>query len=163
MIKLRHFTNAAMATAAVVASTTGLGLYAGTAHAAPGAVSDVPAAGAAFNCELGQQPVTFTTTGGTLHIVNQMQQDANGVYHFTGTVSLQGVTATDGTSDGYRIVGASWYGGNGSDPANTAVHSTDEFNILGPNGKVASIHASLIFSPDGSVTGKALGDCSPPL
>lgn len=162
MIK-NHLTRLSMTTAALAASAAGLVLSAGTAHAAPGAVMDVPAAGVTFNCEIGQRPVAFTTTGGTLHIVNQMQQDATGSYHFTGTISLQGVSATDGTSGGYQIVGASWYGGNGSSPATTTVITTDEFNILGPNGKVGSIHAELDFNPDGTVTGHALGDCMPPL
>lgn len=159
----RHLTRLSMTTAALAASAAGLGLCAGTAHAATGAVMEVPAAGVTFNCEIAQQPVAFTTTGGTLHIVNQMQQDATGSYHFTGTISLQGVTATDGTSRGYQIVGSSWYGGNGTGPATTTVITTDEFNILGPNGKIGSIHAELDFNPDGTVTGKALGNCTPPL
>jgi hypothetical protein len=73
------------------------------------------------------------------------------------------VTATDGTTPTtYQIVGASWFGGDGTSPATATVRSTDEFNIIGPQGKVASVHAHLTFNPDGSVTGAVLGDCAPP-
>ena len=134
------------------------------ASAAPGATMDVPAAGIAVQCVVGGAPVTYTAESGTLHMVNQMQQDATGVMHFTGTVSLQNVTASDGvTSTSYRLVGASWYGGSGTDPSTATVRATDEFNIIGPAGKVASVHAHLTFNPDGSVRGAVLGDCAPPV
>ena len=139
---------------------TAVGLSAAAAGAAPGATSDVPAAGLAVQCA-----VPYTATGGTIHIVNQSHVvDATGVFHFTGTVSLQNVTATDGTPDGvvYQIVGASWFGGSGTGPATVTFRSTDEFNVIGPGGKVASIHAHLTFNPDGTVTGASLGDCAAP-
>ena len=139
---------------------TAVGLSAAAAGAAPGATSDVPAAGLGVQCA-----VPYTAIGGTIHIVNQSHVvDATGVFHFTGTVSLQNVTATDGTADGvvYQIVGASWFGGSGTGPATVTFRSTDEFNVIGPGGKVASIHAHLTFNPDGTVTGASLGDCAAP-
>jgi hypothetical protein len=141
----------------------GVGLNSLAASAAPDAVVNLPAAGLAVQCSLNGAPVIYTAISGTMHMVNQGHVDANGVFHFTGTVSLQNVTATDGTTPTtYQIVGASWFGGDGTSPATATVRSTDEFNIIGPQGKVASVHAHLTFNPDGSVTGAVLGDCAPP-
>jgi hypothetical protein len=141
----------------------GVGLNSLAASAAPNAVVDLPASGLAVQCSLNGAPVTYTATSGTMHMVNQGHIDANGVFHFTGTVSLQNVTATDGTtSTTYQVVGASWFGGGGTSPSTATVRSTDEFNIVGPQGKVASVHAHLTFNPDGSVTGAVLGECAPP-
>jgi hypothetical protein len=139
-----------------------LALWSGAAHAAPGATTDQPAAGINIDCVINKAPVVFTTTGGTLHIVNQMNQDAAGVVHFTGTVSLQNVTATDGTNNDYSVVGASWFGGKGTDPSTSTFRSTDEFNVIGPQGKIASVHGEMTFYSDGSVKGVTLGDCAPP-
>jgi hypothetical protein len=147
----------------LILSAGALGLAAGAASAAPGATSTGPAAGVPFACDLGGNNVVFTTTGGTIHSVNQMHQDANGVFHFTGTISLQGVTASDGDGNTYSIVGASWFGGDGTSPQTATVRSTAEFNIIGPQGKVAGVHASLTFYPDGTVSGHSFGDCSAPL
>ena len=142
---------------------TGLGIGGMTAYGEPGAVSDMPVAGTQIPCVIDGQPVTYTITAGTAHSVYQSQADSTGVEHFTGTISLQGVTATDGTSStGYRVVGASWFGGKGTSPDTTTVRSTDEFNVLGPGGKVASVHASLTFYPDGTVKGTTIGDCQAP-
>jgi hypothetical protein len=148
--------------AGLTLSAAALGLASGVASAAPGATGSAPAAGISFQCDLGS--VVFTTTGGTIHDVNQMHLDANGVMHFTGTISLQNVTASS-TADGntYSIVGASWYGGSGTSQQTTTVRSVDEFNIIGPQGKVASIHASVTINPDGTVSGHSFGDCAPPM
>jgi hypothetical protein len=113
-------------------------------------------------CAISGAPVVFTATGGTFHVVNQMHQDSTGVYHFTGTLNLQNVTATDGTtSTSYQIVGSSWYGGDGTSPATATFRSTDDINVIGPQGKVADLHASLTFYPDGSVRGVSFGSCAP--
>lgn len=144
------------------AAAVALTLAAPQAGAAPGATSSGSAAGLQVQCVIGGTPVTFTTTGGTFHEVDQMHQDDNGVFHFTGTISLQNVSATDGTtSTPYSIVGASWYGGSGTSPATATVRATDEFNVISASGKVADIHASLTFYPDGSVRGVMFGDCAP--
>lgn len=148
----------AAGTLAVAAGS--FGLASGVAHAAPGAVAEVPAAGVPISCAIGGQPVSLLTTSGTLHIVNQMQQDATGSYHWTGTVSLQNVSATGSDGNTYSVVGASWYGGNGADPSTAPTRATDEFNIIGPNGKVASIHAEVLFTTSG-VTGHINGTCDP--
>jgi len=73
---------------------TGLGLSAVAASAAPGATGDTSLVGALIPCGA----VTYNVTGGTMHFVNQSHVDANGVVHMTGTVSLQNVTASDGTT-----------------------------------------------------------------
>jgi hypothetical protein len=149
-----------VATLALAGTTVGLSAVA--AGAAPAATGDVPAAGLAVQCTVNGSPVTYTATGGTMHMVNQFHVDADGVEHFTGTVSLQDVTANDGTtSTVYRIVGASWFGGKGTSQATATVRSTDELNIIGPSGNVASVHAHFTFNPDGTVTGASLGDCLP--
>jgi hypothetical protein len=141
----------------------GVGPTAGTATANPGAITDVAAQGTGVQCSLNGQPVTYTATRGTVHIVSRFHVDATGTAHFTGIVSLQNVMATDGTSaTSYHIVGASWFGGQGTSGGTTVTRSTDEFNIIGPNGKVASVHAHLTFYPDGSVQGAVPGDCLPP-
>jgi hypothetical protein len=148
--------------AALALAGTAIGLTGAAAGAASGATTDVPASGLAVQCVVNQQPVTYTATGGTMHIVNRSHVDSTGVEHFTGTISLQGVTATDGTTNvAYQIVGASWFGGKGTSPAAATVRSTDEFNIIGPGGKVASVHAHVTFNPDGSITGASVGDCQP--
>ena len=151
-----------LAQAATTLALTGgsLGLAAGVAHAAPGAVVDVPAAGTPISCSIGGQPVSLQTTAGTMHMVNQMHQDATGVYHWTGTVSLQNVTAAGSDGNTYSVVGASWYGGNGADPSTAPTRATDEFNIIGPNGKVASVHAEVLFTTSG-ITGHINGTCDP--
>ena len=141
-------------------AAAGLGLAAGVASAAPGAVADVPAAGTPISCLIGGQPVSLLTTSGTLHMVNQMHQDANGNFHWTGTVSLQGVSASGSDGNTYSVVGASWYGGSGADPTTAPTRSTDEFNILGPSGKVASIHAEVLITTSG-ITGHINGTCDP--
>lgn len=151
------------ALALTAAATAVVSVGAWQVRAAPGATTDVPAAGVGVQCVVGNLPVTYTATGGSIHIVNQSHADANGLMHFTGTVSLQNVTATDGTTSVvYQIVGASWFGGNGTSPATATVRSVDELNVIGPGGKVASVHAHLTFNPDGSVEGAVLGDCMPP-
>ncbi len=154
---------ASLAGAGIALSAGSLAVAAGAATAAPSATGSGSAAGIPFQCSLGGNTVVFTTTGGTFHEVNQMQQDANGVYHFTGTISLQSVTASDGDGNGYSIVGSSWYGGSGTSPATATVRSTDEFNVLGPQGLVAELHAEMTFNPDGSVRGTSFGDCAPPM
>ena len=142
----------------------GLGIGGMSAYAAPGAVGDMPVAGTVIPCVIGGQSVAYTITSGTAHVVYQSHQDSTGIDHFTGTISLQGVTATDGSSDTvYRVVGASWFGGNGASVDTTTVRSTDEFNILGPDGKVASVHESLTFYPDGTIKGTTVGDCQAPM
>jgi hypothetical protein len=148
--------------AALALGVTAIGLSGAAAGAATGAVTDVPAAGLSVQCTVGGQPVTYTATAGSMHMVNQSHVDSTGVEHFTGTISLQGVTATDGTTSvAYRIVGASWFSGDGTSPATATVRSTDEFNVIGPDGKVASVHAHVTFNPDGSITGASVGDCQP--
>lgn len=141
----------------------GLVLAAGPALAAPGATSSGSAAGLSIGCVIDGNPVQFTTTGGTFHAVNQLQQDATAAFHFTGTESLQGVTATDGVaSDAYQVVGSSWYGGTLSPTGSMNFVSTDEFNILGPDGgRVADVHAVETVSPSGVVLHMGLSDCLP--
>lgn len=150
----------------LVAASTGVAsaaalaaLLATPASAAPGATTVLPATAlGSISCGA----VTYTITGGTAHAVNQMSQDAQGVYHFTGTLSLQNVTANDGTTPtSYSIVGSSWYGGKGTDPASSVVISTDELTVLDGSGKVADLHAALTFYPDGTVRGVSFGDCQP--
>ena len=87
---------AAQLVATLALAGTTLGLSAVAASAAPGATYDVPAAGLplSVSCVVNQQGVTYTATGGTIHMVNQMHVDATGVQHMTGTISLQNVTAT---------------------------------------------------------------------
>lgn len=137
-----------------------LGLVSSGAFASPGAVVDVPAAGTPISCLIGGQPVSLVTTGGSMHIVNQMHQDADGSYHWTGTVSLQQVSASGSDGNTYSVVGASWYGGSGADPSTAPTRATDEFNIVGPSGKVASIHAEVLFTTSG-MTGHINGTCDP--
>ncbi len=142
----------------------GLGIGGMSAYANPGAVGDMPVAGTEIPCVINGQPVTYTVTAGTAHMVYQSHQDATGGDHFTGTIALNGVTATDGSSATvYQVVGSSWFGGNGASPDTTTVVATDEFNILGPIGRVASVHASLTFYPDGTVKGTSIGDCQAPV
>jgi hypothetical protein len=145
--------------AALAFAGTAVGLSAVAASAAPGATSDTSIIGAQIPCG----PVTYDVTGGTMHSVLQNHVDANGVTHMTGTVSLQNVTASDGTPDGvvYTIVGASWFDVKGTMQSYTS-RSTEEFNVLGPGGRVAYVHAHLTFNSDGTVTGASLGDCAPP-
>jgi hypothetical protein len=166
MFSSTHYRRYGIVRVAAVLGVTAvtLAVSAAGAGAAPGATFSASAAGLQVQCVVAGAPTTFTATDGTIHEVNQMHQDSNGVYSFTGTISLQNVTANDGTTDTvYQIVGASWFGGSGTSQATATVRGTDDLNIIGPQGKVADVHASLTFYPDGTVKGVSFGDCAPPV
>jgi hypothetical protein len=89
--------------------------------------------GAMFTCAGGTD---YTVTGGVARSIFHDSIGANGAEHVTGTIALNGVTATDGTAT-YRIVGATWFGGN-VNPTTGQFEFTDtgHFNILDSSGDV---------------------------
>lgn len=100
--------------------------------------------GEVFACS----PTDLTVTGGRVDEVFAGVQDANGVFHFTGTIVPHDVTLTDGTND-YTLSGASWFGDKGPDPEGepTVATETDHFVIRDADGGVyAKVQITMHYS-----------------
>jgi hypothetical protein len=124
-------------------------------------VSTFDPTGAVFPCSNG---TSFTVTGGLARSVFRDSFDAAGGEHVTGTITLNGVTLTDGvTSTVYRISGASWFGGTVNAAGNFVATDTAHFNILGPGGGlVANVQLTEHFSSGGTNFSFDFGQCSTP-
>jgi hypothetical protein len=143
----------------------GVGLLAGPASAGgPAQRQTVDATGAVFGCDGG---LAFTITGGTVTFSISDSFDATGAEHVTGTTIPSHVTASSnipGDTSVYRIVGASWFGGNFSAAQQTGVFtSTDHFQILAPSGgPVANVSDVIHMNRDGTVISHDFGNCTTP-
>src|SRR5262249_60997116 len=123
-------------------------------------VSTFDPTGAVFPCS---NASSFTVTGGLARSVFRDSFDATGTEHITGTITLNGVTLSDGvTSTVYRISGASWFGGLVDAAGNFVATDTAHFNILGPSGPVANVQLTEHFSSGGTNFSFDFGQCSTP-
>ena len=109
-------------------------------------------------------PTDLTVTSGTIDEHFAGVQDANGVFHFTGTIVPHDVTLTDGTNT-YTLSGASWFGFTGADPEGmpTVSTETDHFVIRGATGGVyAKVQVVMHLSPNGRSFDFDRGQCEEP-
>jgi len=119
--------------------------------------------GQVFDCS----PTDLTVTGGTVTEMFEGAQDANGVFHFTGTIVPHDVTLTDGTST-YTLSGASWFGATATqtdDPEGmpTVSTETDHFVIRNASGGVyAKVQLVMHLSPNGDSFVFDRGQCEEP-
>jgi hypothetical protein len=126
--------------------------------------SSFPAAGAVFACLGGD----LTVTGGTVYMVLHSNTDAQGITHFTGTITPRQVRLTDAAGNTYTLSGASWFGGKGPSETDIVVSTdTEHFVIHTASGGVyAKVQAIEHFNitPSGKVNVKSfnLGGCQPP-
>jgi len=122
----------------------------------------VPAADAGFALACGG--TELTATGGTASIVMHESVDQNGVYHMTGTGTLNHVTMQDASGNAYSVSGANWFGGSSSDPdANEpiAFTSTDKFVVRNANGGVLGmVNVVEHISPNGNYFDFEFGTCT---
>ncbi len=116
--------------------------------------------GDVFECEGGD----YTITGGTLKIVIHEGSSASGNENFTGTVTPQHVTLTDGEGGTYSASGAVWFGGtfnnqNGEEQGTFTFH----INIIQKGGGVVDrVAITAHFSSDGANFFFDKSTCIPP-
>jgi hypothetical protein len=116
--------------------------------------------GAVFTCLKGD----ITVTGGTVDQVMHFGQDHRGVFHYTGTITVHNVTATDAAGNQYRISGASWFGGKAlSETQPLVATETDHFVIRNVTGGVyAKVQVVDHFSLNGKTFRLDIGGCEEP-
>jgi hypothetical protein len=106
----------------------------------------------------------LTPTGGTARFVFHESTDAQGIFHLTGTTTLNQATLQDATGSTYSVSGASWFGGSAYDPdANEPITftSTDKFVIRTATGGVfGMVNFIEHISPDGMHFAFDFGTCS---
>ena len=152
---------------AAAGAAAAIGLWAAPAGASPSSTTEhisFDPAGAVFTCQGGD----LTAKGGTVYQVFHTSQDAQGILHFTSTITPRHVTLTDASGNGYTLSGAVWFGGKGTTLDNPLVAtSTAHFVIRsasgGVYGKVQAIE-HLNITPNGQIKVKSLdlGNCQLP-
>ncbi|MGI8868320.1 MAG: hypothetical protein ACR2F6_05585 [Mycobacteriales bacterium] len=117
--------------------------------------------GAVFSCTGGDLTVQ---SGGTVDQVMHFGQDKTGVFHYTGTITVHNITATDAAGNLYRIVGATWFGGKAtSDGQNLIATDTDHFVIHNASGGVyAKVQVVDHFNANGNSFTFNFGACAAP-
>jgi hypothetical protein len=158
-----HLTRTSRRAAAfAVGSVASLLLIAGPAGASAETFtghSSEPVAGDVFTCSGND----LTVTGGTLAEVFHENEDAQRMFHYTGTVVPHDVTLVDGAGNTYTISGASWFGGTstddmGNDPI--VFTGTDHFVIHDASGAAyATVRLIGHLSPNGHTVEFDRGDC----
>jgi hypothetical protein len=140
-----------------------VGAQAGSAS--PGQVIKVDVTGTVLTCA--EDGSTYTITSGTAVFVFHESIDPTGGDHVTGTTAPMHVTLSHSTDDlTYRLVGASWFGGNLRGAGGTFT-DLEHFVIMGPSGGPAaniSIIAHFTANAQGVVTVdfvKDSGTCTP--
>lgn len=150
------------AAALAVGSLASLTLLAGPAVASAETFTShdtEPVSGDVFTCGTN----VLTVTGGTLAQVFHETEDAQGMYHYTGTVVPHDVTLVDGAGNTYTISGASWFGGTstddeGNDPIEFT--GTDHFVIHDASGAAyGTVRLIGHLSPNGHSVDFDRGDC----
>jgi hypothetical protein len=151
-----------------LAATTGIAACAvvlGTSPALAGSTqetdhSSFDATGAVFSCLSGD----LTVTGGTVNQVMHFGPDHSGQFHYTGTITVHGVTATDEAGNAYTIVGSSWFGGTAiSDTENLVATDTAHFTIHNADGSLyATVSTVDHFTLKGSSFSLDFGQCQEP-
>ena len=108
-------------------------------------ISSFPASGTTLVCQSG----TYTATAGSIKFVTQMGTSGSGNFHITGTATPNEVVLLDASGSLYRLVGASWFGGNvNSQTGGQVMTSTDEFKIVSQSGGVVG-SVQQMFHVDG--------------
>jgi hypothetical protein len=118
------------------------------------------ATGAVFTCGQGD----ITVTGGTAYQVMHFGQDARGIFHYTGTITVKGITATDANGNQYFITGAAWFGGKAvSENQNLVATDTSHFVIHNASGGVyGKVQVVDHFSLNGRSFTFDIGGCETP-
>jgi hypothetical protein len=116
--------------------------------------------GAVFTCVQGD----ITVTGGTVNEVSHYAQDGRGVFHFTSTITIRGVTATDANGNQYFITGASSFSGMArSENELLLVTDTSHFVIHNASGGVyGKVQLVDHFSLNGRSFTIDIGGCEAP-
>jgi hypothetical protein len=161
-----HLTRASRRAAALaVGSLASLTLLAGPAGASAETFTGhdtESVVGDAFNCNGN----VITVTEGTLAEVFHETEDAQGLFHFTGTVVPHDVTLADADGNTYTISGASWFGGTSTDDeGNDAIvfTGTDHFVIHDASGAAyGTVRLIGHLSPNGHGVDFDRGDCMLP-
>jgi hypothetical protein len=152
---------------AAAGAATAIGLCAAPAGASPSSTTEHTSfdpTGDGFTCQGGD----LTVTGGTVYQVFHTNQDAQGILHFTSTLTPRHVTLTDASGNGYTLSGAIWFGGKGTTPDGLLVAtSTAHFVIRsasgGVYGKVQAIeHLNITLGGQIKVKSLDLGNCQTP-
>jgi hypothetical protein len=121
---------------------------------------DLVGSGAGLSCGA----TVLTATGGTAALVFHESTDAQGIFHLTGTGTLNRATFQDAAGNSYSVSGANWFGGSAYDPdANEpiAFTSTDKFVIRTATGGVfGMVNVTEHISPNGTYFQFDFGNCS---
>jgi hypothetical protein len=164
VIAMRRF-GVILALGALLATIGGAFLAAAPALASNAGTTvhmSVPLADAGFSLSCGT--TVLTATGGTASLVFHESTDAQGIFHVTGTGTLNHATLQDATGSIYSVSGASWFGGSAYDPdANEpiAFTSTDKFVIRTATGGVfGMVNFIEHISPNGKYFAFDFGNCS---
>lgn len=122
--------------------------------------SSFDATGAVFTCGQGD----ITVTGGTVDQVMHSGEDAQGVFHYTGTIHVQGVTGVDAAGNQYTITGALWFGGKAlSEDQNLVATDTAHFVIHSADGGIyGKVQVVDHFNLNGSTFTFDIGGCEAP-
>jgi hypothetical protein len=106
----------------------------------------------------------LTATGGTAALVYHESTDAQGIFHLTGTGTLNHATLQDAAGSTYSVSGATWFGGSAHAPdANEPITftSTDKFVIRTATGGVfGMVNFIEHISPNGKYFAFDFGNCS---
>jgi hypothetical protein len=106
----------------------------------------------------------LTPTGGTATLVLHESTDARGIFHLTGTGTLNRATLQDAAGNRYSVTGANRFGGSAYDPDGNepiAFTSTDKFVIRTATGGVyGMVNVTEHISPSGKYFAFDFGNCS---
>ena len=160
---------ATMARIAIAAAGLGaaVGFWAAPAGASASgstAHSSFDPAGAVFACQGGD----LTVTGGTVYELFHINQDAQGIFHATGTITPRHVTLTDASGNAYTLSGAGWFGFKATSDEEVLVSTdTEHFVIHTASGGVyakVQIIEHLNVTPGGKMNVQSfnVGSCQPP-
>jgi hypothetical protein len=117
-----------------------------------------------FTCQGGD----LTATGGIVYQVFHTSQDAQGVIHYTSTITPRHVTLADASGNTYTLSGAAWFGGKTTAGGDTLVATSTAHLVIHPasGGVSAKVQATehLNITPGGKVNVKSfnLGSCQLP-
>jgi hypothetical protein len=109
----------------------------------------------------------LTVTGGTVDELFHVNQDAQGVFHITGTSTPHNVTLTDASGNTYTLSGAGWFGAKGTSETDILVATDTEHLVIhtASGGVYAKLQAIQHFNitPTGQVNMVSFnfGSCQP--
>lgn len=155
---------AGVAAAALTSATFGVSVLAATPSFAASQTQSTThdsfdPTGAVFTCNGGD----ITVTGGSADQVMHFGPDSAGVFHYTGTLTVHNITATDEAGNQYTITGADWFGGKGTEDQQLVETDTSHFVIHNATGGVYDT-VSIVdhFTTNGSSFSLSFGGCQPP-